>query len=108
VDILLNYAQASGAMVRSLLHERAHHNQPIQGIVVAGTGNGTLSADLHSALQEAQNQGVQVVRASRCAWGGVSATVRDELPCTALSAVKARVSMVLQLAALQQAVKAID
>jgi L-asparaginase len=95
VEIVQNYAGASGAVVRALLQSAG---QPVRGIVAAGTGNGTLASDLQAALLEAQSQGVQVLRASRCAWGGVSATANDVLPCTALSAVKARVSMVLQLA----------
>jgi L-asparaginase len=95
VEIVQNYAGASGAVVRALLQSAG---QPVRGIVAAGTGNGTLASDLQAALQEAQSQGVQVLRASRCAWGGVSATANDVLPCTALSAVKARVSMMLQLA----------
>jgi L-asparaginase len=98
VEIVQNYAGASGAVVRALLQGAG---QPVRGIVAAGTGNGTLASDLQAALLEAQSQGVQVLRASRCAWGGVSATANDVLPCTALSAVKARVSMVLNLAVAQ-------
>ncbi len=98
VEIVHHYAGATGAVVRALLHSAAA-SQPLRGIVVAGTGNGTLAGDLQAALREAHNQGVQVLRASRCAWGGVSATAADTLPCTALSAVKARIGMVLQLAA---------
>lgn len=99
VDIVLNYAGASGAVVRALWHSTDAASQPLRGIVVAGTGNGTLANDLQTALLEARKQGVQVLRASRCAWGGVSATANDTLPCTALSAVKARIGMVLQLVA---------
>jgi L-asparaginase len=94
VEIVHNYAGATGAVVRALLADGA---VPIQGIVAAGTGNGTLSADLEAALVSVQTRGVRVLRASRCAWGGVSTTANDMLPCTALSAVKARVQMVLQL-----------
>jgi L-asparaginase len=98
VEIVQNYAGASGAVVRALLQGAG---QPVRGIVAAGTGNGSLSSDLQAALLEAQSQGVQVLRASRCTWGGVSATAKDVLPCTELSAVKARVQMVLQLAVAQ-------
>jgi L-asparaginase len=99
VDIVHNYVGASGAVVRALLHSTDAAHPPLRGIVVAGTGNGTLASDLQTALLEAQNQGVKVLRASRCAWGGVSATANDVLPCTALSAVKARILLTLQLAA---------
>jgi L-asparaginase len=98
VEIVLNHAHASGSIVRALLADAANAADPLRGIVVAGTGNGTMSAALQAALQTAQSQGVQVLRASRCAWGGVSATANDVFPCTELSAVKARVQMVLQLA----------
>jgi L-asparaginase len=95
VEIVHNYAGATGAVVRALLADSA---VPVQGIVAAGTGNGTLSADLEATLVSAQRRGVHVLRASRCTWGGVSTTAHDTLPCTALSAVKARVQMVLDLA----------
>jgi L-asparaginase len=98
VEIVLNHAHSSGSIVRALLADPANAADPLRGIVVAGTGNGTMSAALQAALQTAQSQGVQVLRASRCAWGGVSATANDVFPCTELSAVKARVQMVLQLA----------
>ncbi len=94
VELLLNHSQASGAVVHALLADSA---QPVRGLVVAGTGNGSLSVDLEHALVDAQSHGVRVLRASRCAWGGVSATVNDRLPGTTLSAVKARVQMVLEL-----------
>jgi L-asparaginase len=98
VELLQNHAQAGGHIVHALLAGVADPKHPLRGIVVAGTGNGTLSTGLQSALLAAQSQGVRVLRASRCAWGGVSATAQDVLPCTELSAVKARVQMVLQLA----------
>jgi L-asparaginase len=95
VEIVHHYAGATGAVVRALLADAA---VPLHGIVVAGTGNGTLSTDLEAALCSAQRSGVRVLRASRCAWGGVSATAHDTLPATALSAVKARVQMVVEIA----------
>ncbi len=97
VEIVLNHSHASGSIVHALLSEPANAASPLCGIVVAGTGNGTLSAPLQAALQSAQSQGVQVLRASRCAWGGVSATAHDVFACTELSAVKARVQMVLHM-----------
>jgi L-asparaginase len=98
VELLQNHAHASGHIVHALLAGIADPTDPLRGIVVAGTGNGTLSTGLQTALLAAQSQGVRVLRASRCPWGGVSATAQDVLQCTALSAVKARVQMVLQLA----------
>jgi L-asparaginase len=89
VEIVLNHAQASGAVVRALLAASTPQD-PLQGIVVAGTGNGTVSALLQSALDEAQSRGVEVLISSRCAWGGVH-------DVNALSAVKARIELVLEL-----------
>jgi L-asparaginase len=94
VEIVHNYAGATGAVVRALLTD---NYAPVKGIIAAGTGNGTLSTDLEAALTHAQSRGVRVLRASRCAGGGVSTTAHDTLPCTAQSAVKARVQMVLEL-----------
>ena len=43
----------------------------VRGIVVAATGNGTVHASLEPALAVATAQGVPVLRASRCAAGGI-------------------------------------
>jgi L-asparaginase len=91
VEIVLNHTQATGSIVRALLLA-SNSQDPLRGIVVAGTGNGTVSDALQTALQEAQSQGVEVVIASRCAWGGIHAG-------SALSAVKARIELVLKLLA---------
>ena len=40
--------------------------------MVAGTGNGTLHADLLPALHEAQSLGIRVWRVTRCASGRVA------------------------------------
>ncbi len=100
VEIVMSYAGASGAMVRSLVAPDATV-PPLRGLVVAGTGNGTLHVDLEAALLEAQAHGVQVVRASRCARGQV---VAGDAPAVlphsqGLSPVKARIALMLQLMA---------
>jgi len=92
VEIVMNYAGASGAIVEAL------QAQGVRGIVVAGTGNGSLHHVLEAALLEAQRQGVAVRRASRCPFGGVLPHGGDKLPHAAeLSPVKARVAMLLEL-----------
>ena len=97
VELVLNHAGADGRMVRALMA----HDAP-QGWVVAGTGNGTLHHDLEEALLEAQKQGAHVLRASRCAWGGVQTRDADVLPhAGALTAVQARVALMLHLIAQQ-------
>ncbi len=91
VEIVLNHAHATGSIVQALLSASAP-SDPLRGIVVAGTGNGTVSNALQEALNEAQSQGVEVVITSRCAWGGIHAG-------SSLSAGKTRVELVLKLLA---------
>jgi L-asparaginase len=92
VEIVLNHAAASGAIVDCLVAQGA------QGIVAAGTGNGTLHRDLEAALLRAQAAGVRIVRATRCAAGPV---IGEALLASAgtLSPVQARVELLLQLLA---------
>jgi L-asparaginase len=97
VELVLNHAGADGRLVRALMAQDAP-----QGWVVAGTGNGTLHHDLEAALLDAQKQGAQVLRASRCAQGGVESREADVLPhAGGLTAVQARVALLLHLVAQQ-------
>lgn len=97
VHIVFNHVGADGSMVRALL---AHAAQGLDGIVVAATGNGTVSTELESALLQAQEAGVRVLRATRCANGRVLPTAGDALPDSrGLSPVKARVALLLELLA---------
>ncbi|MET0311701.1 MAG: asparaginase [Burkholderiaceae bacterium] len=94
VEIVMNYAGASGEVVRAL---RA---QGVAGLVVAGTGNGTLHHDLEAALLEAQAAGIEVVRATRCLGARVLPHAGDRLPDSlGLTPVKARVALLLRLLA---------
>ena len=92
VEILLNHAGANGRQVTLLRQDG------VQGIVVAGTGNGTLHHDLEAALIEAADAGVSVVRSTRCAMGRVFGDAARDLPDSqGLSPVKARVALMLAL-----------
>jgi L-asparaginase len=94
VEIVMNHAGAGGAMVQAL------QAQGVQGLVVAGTGNGSLHHELEAALLKAQAAGVKVVRASRCLNGRILPTPADQIPDSeGLSPVKARVQLILQLLA---------
>jgi L-asparaginase len=94
VEIVMNYTGADGRAVRALVTDGA------QGLVVAGTGNGTLHHALEAALLEAQEQGVRVVRATRCLEGRVLPHAGDLLAdAQGLSPVKARVALILALLA---------
>lgn len=94
VEIVMNHAGATGALVQAVVA------QGVDGLVAAGTGNGTLSASLQAALLQARAQGVAVVRSTRCARGQVLPHAGDLLPDSGgLSPVKARVALMLDLLA---------
>jgi L-asparaginase len=93
VEIVFNHTGADGRLVRAL----CAHDTP-DGWVVAGTGNGTLHHDLEAALRDAQAHGMRVVRASRCAMGGVQSRKGDTFEhAGSLTPVQARVALMLEL-----------
>ena len=103
VELIFNHAGADGDMVDALLADTRH--PPVQGLVVAGTGNGTISRRLEAALRRAMASGVRVVRSTRCAYGQVIPSCPSylaDLPAIAdsngLSPAKARVALMLELA----------
>jgi L-asparaginase len=99
VEIVMNHAGANGAMVDALLDQAAAgHADPVRGIVVAATGNGTVHHALEAALLRAQAGGVKVVRASRCPEGRMLPVTGNRLPdSNGLSPVKARIALMLSL-----------
>jgi L-asparaginase len=70
----------------------------VQGLVVAGTGNGTLHTALLSALQTAAQAGVALRLCTRCAHGPIVGEV-TAMACAPreLNAFKARVNLMLDL-----------
>lgn len=103
VEIVTSHAGASGAMVDALVSAevaQALGAPGVQGLVVAGTGGGTVHHELEAALLRAQAVGVQVRRASRCCMGQVNARADDAIPdAGGLSPVKARIALMLELLA---------
>jgi L-asparaginase len=96
VYIVLNHAGADGRLVDDAVIAG------VDGLVVAGTGHGTVSTRLDEALARARGEGVRVTRASRCAFGPVlPRDAGDTEAAGELSAVQARVE--LQLALLAEA-----
>lgn len=96
VALITSHADADGLVVQALLASPGV--RPVQGLVVAGTGNGTVHQALAAALADAQAQGVRVVRTTRCARGQVLAHAGHALPeISALSPVKARLALALEL-----------
>jgi L-asparaginase len=90
VEIVASHAGASGAVVDALVAGGA------QGLVAAGTGNGSLHHALHAALLRAQAAGVRVLRATRCAGGAVIGE-GDLASAGALTPAQARVELLLSL-----------
>lgn len=92
VEIVMNYAGASGELVDLMV------SAGVRGLVVAGTGNGTVHQALEAALLRAQALGLRIVRATRCAQGRVFARSDDVFPASdGLSPVKARIALMLEL-----------
>jgi L-asparaginase len=99
VVVLTSHADADGTLVRALLsHHDVAPGHAVRGIVVAGTGNGTVHHALESALLEAQALGVRVVRTSRCAQGPLLIHPGQLLAdARSLTPVKARIALALEL-----------
>lgn len=109
VEIVLSHSGANGRVVKLLM------TAGVDGLVVAGTGNGTLHADLEAALLKADRSGVKVLRSTRCAAGGVTdpaptsggadvsqpagAGPRRLMSAGTLTPVQARIELLLQLLA---------
>lgn len=92
VALLCSHAGADARMVGALL------TLGVRGVVVEGTGNGTVHQALEQALRQAQAQGVVVWRASRCLTGGVMGHPTGALPSAGvLTPARARIELMLQL-----------
>jgi L-asparaginase len=96
VEIVMSHAGASGAVIEALLQPNAA--DPVRGLVLAATGNGTLHHALEASALKAQDAGVAVVRATRCANGRILPKTGDQLrDAGALTPVKARIALMLEL-----------
>jgi L-asparaginase len=98
VALVYSHSGADGRDVRAMMAQ-----DPPDGFVVAGTGNGTVHQDLETAFIDAQGQGAYVLRASRCVWGGVQSRAGDVFAhAGSLTAAQARIALILHLLSLQQ------
>jgi L-asparaginase len=92
VEIVSSHAGAGPRAVQALV------SAGVQGLVVACTGNGSVHQDLERALVQAAAQGVAVLRATRCAAGGIVAGGSAVLPSGGgLTPAQARVELLLRL-----------
>ncbi len=99
VEIVASYAGVSCVAVDALVQAG------VKGIVVAGTGNGSMHSGITQALADAVKQGVAVVRSSRVGSGHVmrNGAASDDalgtISAGGLNPYKARVLLLLALAA---------
>jgi len=110
VELIYNHLGADGQLVKNLFDAKkgavseasvgTKKTSITQGLVIAGTGSGTISQDLLKVLEEAQKLGLWVARTSRCAYG---VSDPDKHPSITslhnLSPVQGRVAMILALIA---------
>lgn len=106
VEIITSHAGANGSAVRLLLRTRqaggaALMADRLHGLVVATTGNGSIHASLSEALEDARAAGVTILRATRCAGGGIVELTgqgrSSSLPSAGgLTPAQARVELLLQ------------
>jgi L-asparaginase len=91
VEVLFSHAGADARQVRALVAAG------VKGLVVAGTGNGTVHDSLSTALAQAQAQGIVVRLSTRCAEGQIVGQPALQMAPKGLNAFKARVSLMLDL-----------
>jgi L-asparaginase len=98
VELITSHAGARGETLDALVAGGA------RGIVIAGTGNGSVHDALGRAARRAIAAGVPVVRASRCLLGGVFGSPPDALPSYhSLTPFQARIELMLDLVAARSA-----
>jgi L-asparaginase len=91
VHIVSSHAGATALPIHAMVAAGVH------GLVVSATGNGTLHHTVEAALNQARSAGVKVLRATRCNDGRIIGEGNPTLPSAgALSAVKARIELMLQ------------
>jgi L-asparaginase len=91
VEIVFSDAGQDGRSVDALVAAG------VRGLVIAATGNGTLADPLLEAVRRAQRAGVEIVVVSRCAEGHIVGQPEHGLPCLGVTAVQARVELLLLL-----------
>lgn len=92
VALLCSHAGVEGDLLQAVLAAG------YQGVVVEGTGNGTVHEALEAPLRQAMAAGLRVLRATRCQGGGVVGSPPGALPSAGpLTPAKARVELLLSL-----------
>jgi L-asparaginase len=97
VEIIMNHVETNTRLVQTLV------DAGVEGLVVAGSGNASISWVLKEALKSAQSKGVEVWLSSRCNQGPVVPTVNHVFKTAyELNPSKARVALMLNLLSKQQ------
>ena len=92
VEIVMNHVNASELHIDALVHAG------VKGLVVAGTGNGSMNSNLKAGLEIAQKAGVEIRLATRCNQGAVVPTENHYFDASSgLSPVKTRVALLLDM-----------
>lgn len=91
VEIVFSDAGQDGRSVDALVAAG------VRGLVIAATGNGTLADPLLEAVRRAHRAGVEIIVVSRCAEGHIVGQPEHGLPCLGVTAVQARVELLLLL-----------
>lgn len=97
VEIVMMYADANPSLINHLVSEK------VDGIIIAGVGNGNFNKAYYDAIEKAVKAGVVVVRATRCVAGRV--VLEDEVDDAKLGTIvsddlnpaKARILLMLGL-----------
>jgi L-asparaginase len=97
VEIITNHVHATAKHVEVLV------DAGVDGLVVAGTGNGSISRVTKEALLKAQVKGVEICLASRCNQGPVMQTTNHAFEIAKeLNPAKARVALILNILSKKQ------
>jgi L-asparaginase len=97
VEIVLNHVQVNTKHVEALVASG------VQGIVIAGTGNGSVNSKMQEQLAKAVQVGVQVRLSTRCTQGFVVATESHRFVVQeSLNPVKTRVALMLDMMSNEQ------
>lgn len=103
VEWVTSHGGQDGYGVRSMLTasqtawQSGQVDAVLKGLLVAGTGNGTVHQDLEAALMEAQAAGVHVRRSTRVARGSVIEAGYGGFEVSRLPPAKARLALMLDL-----------
>ena len=99
VEIVYMYVDASATPLNALINDK------VDGIVVAGAGNGNYSKSFEAAVENAKQKGVAIVRSSRVVSGNITIATTDEFNDVKMNTVaafdhnpqKARILLMLAL-----------